>query len=143
MQGKHLLVCNAVFLHCNIHWADLFPPCYCCLFMPRDTTDEAVNKQAASWQDGKLLNSDCHLLPVLQAACILILWPMIVAGTAASTYYIVVYSSEISQQLSTSYGPTICLSAVNIISGQLVYGSTLLENWDPRYKTDVSPCCCT
>eukprot|EP00891_Asterochloris_glomerata_P000729 jgi/Astpho2/729/fgenesh1_pg.00015_%23_12_t len=72
-----------------------------------------------------------------KAACILILWPIIVAGTAASTYYIVVYSSEISQQLSTSYGPTICLSAVNIISGQLVYGSTLLENWDPRYKTDV------
>ena len=73
-----------------------------------------------------------------QAACILILWPIIVAGTAAGTYYIVVYSSDISEQLNTSYGPTICLSAVNIISGQLVYASTLLENWDPRYKTDVS-----
>ena len=85
---------------------------------------------------------------MLQAACILILWPVIIAGTAAGTYYIVVYSSDISQQLNTSYGPTICLSAVNIISGQLVFGSTLLENWDPRYKTDVSagspcPCCCT
>ena len=84
---------------------------------------------------------------MLQAACFLVLWPIIIAGTAAGTYYIVVYSSDISQQLNTSYGPTICLSAVNIISGQLVYGSTLLENWDPRYKTDVSagtpgPCCC-
>ena len=116
----------------------MFPLHHCCPFVPQDATDQAVNKRAAHWQDGKALGSDCHLLPVPQAACILILWPIIVAGTAAGTYYIVVYSSDISEQLNTSYGPTICLSAVNIISGQLVYASTLLENWDPRYKTDVS-----
>ena len=146
VQGKHL-VCHATFLHCKIHQAIPFPLCHCCLSVPQDAAEQSNNKRAANWQDGKLLGCDCHLLPMLQAACILVLWPVIIAGTAAGTYYIVVYSSDISQQLNTSYGPTICLSAVNIISGQLVYGSTLLENWDPRYKTDVSagapcPCCC-
>ncbi len=65
------------------------------------------------------------------------IWPLMVAGTAAATYLIVVNNDLIIQRLGFGFAPLIMLSLVSVISGILCTMSTLTESWHPRMRTNV------
>ena len=64
-------------------------------------------------------------------------WPLMVAGTAAATYLIVVNNDLIIQRLGFGFAPLIMLSLVSVISNMLCTMSTLTESWHPRMRTNV------
>ena len=69
---------------------------------------------------------------------LLVVWPVMVAGTAAATYLIVVNNDLIIQRLGFGFAPLVMLSLVSVISGMLCTMSVLTENWHPRMRTNVS-----
>ena len=82
--------------------------------------------------------SSSGCLCCLQGLLLAVMWPCIVAFTAAGTFFVVRYQQQINQQLNTGFGSTICLSFINIISSQAVSYSTDFEDWHPNVRTNVS-----
>ena len=73
----------------------------------------------------------------MQLIGLLVVWPLMVAGTAAATYLIVVNNDLIIQHLGFGFAPLIMLSLVSVISNMLCTMSTLTESWHPRMRTNV------
>ena len=66
-------------------------------------------------------------------------WPLMVAGTAAATYLIVTNNDLIIQRSGFGFAPLLMLSLVSIVSGILCTMSMLTEDWHPRMRTNVGP----
>ena len=79
---------------------------------------------------------DCRLVQVFG---ILVVWPLMVAGTAAATYLIVTNNDLIIQRSGFGFAPLLMLSLVSIVSGILCTMSVLTEDWHPRMRTNVGP----
>ncbi len=69
----------------------------------------------------------------------LVVWPLMVAGTAAATYLIVTNNDLIIQRSGLGFAPLLMLSLVSIVSGILCTMSVLTEDWHPRMRTNVGP----
>ena len=82
-----------------------------------------------------------ELLRCVQVFGLLIVWPLMVAGTAAATYLIVVNNDVIIARTGFGFAPLVMLSLVSVISGMLCTLSVVTEDWHPRMRTNVSRCC--
>lgn len=74
----------------------------------------------------------------LQVFGLLVVWPMMVVGTAAATYLIVTNNDLIIQRLGFGFAPLVMLSLVSVISSMLCTMSMLTEDWHPRMRINVS-----
>ena len=77
---------------------------------------------------------DCQLVQVFG---MLVVWPLMVTGTAAATYLIVTNNDLIIQRSGFGFAPLLMLSLVSIVSGILCTMSVLTEDWHPRMRTNV------
>ncbi|CAL8467662.1 g7200 [Coccomyxa elongata] len=73
----------------------------------------------------------------LQAFGLVIVWPVMVGGTALAVHLIVTNQDAIARHLGFSFASTIALSLVNVISTLLVHMTVVTENWHPRQRTNV------
>ncbi|KAK9825842.1 hypothetical protein WJX81_002239 [Elliptochloris bilobata] len=73
-----------------------------------------------------------------KAAGIVIVWPVLLGLTALATYEIVTHQEAISRVLGFAFASTLALSAVNIISSNLVYLAVAAERWHPKLQTNIA-----
>ncbi|BDA42684.1 Transmembrane channel-like protein 7 [Coccomyxa sp. Obi] len=68
---------------------------------------------------------------------LVIVWPIMVGGTAVAVYLIVTNQDAIARTLGFSFASTVALSLINVISTLLVHMTVVAENWHPRQRTNV------
>lgn len=68
---------------------------------------------------------------------LVVVWPLMVGGTAVATYLIVTNQDAIAARLGFGFASTVLLSAVNVGSTMLVHMTVVAESWHPRLKTNV------
>ena len=73
----------------------------------------------------------------MQVVGLAVVWPLMVGGTAAATYLIVVNNDLIIQRLGFGFAPLVMLSLISVISNLLCTMSVLIEGWHPRARTNV------
>lgn len=74
----------------------------------------------------------------MQVFGLIIVWPLMVGGTAIAVYLIVTNQNNIVQRTGFGLAPTVLLSCVTVISQMLVHMTVMAENWHPRLRTNVS-----
>ena len=77
---------------------------------------------------------------------VLVVWPVMVCGTAFATYLIITNQEAIATTLGFGFASTVLLSCINIFSSLLVHMTVRSEAWHPKVKTNVrpspAPCAC-
>ena len=66
-----------------------------------------------------------------------VVWPLMVCGTAFATYLIITNQEAIATTLGFGFASTVLLSCINIFSGVLVHLTVRSEAWHPKAKTNV------
>ena len=75
----------------------------------------------------------------MQAFGLVIVWPVMVGGTAVAVYLIVTNQDNIARHLGFGFASTVMLSLITVVSQLLVHMTVVAENWHPRQRTNVSP----
>ncbi|EIE24638.1 hypothetical protein COCSUDRAFT_46890 [Coccomyxa subellipsoidea C-169] len=68
---------------------------------------------------------------------LVIVWPVMVGGTAIAVYLIITNQDAIARYLGFGFASTVMLSLVTVISQMLVHMTVVAENWHPRQRTNV------
>ncbi len=76
----------------------------------------------------------------MQTFGLVIVWPVMVGGTAIAVYLIITNQDAIARYLGFGFASTVMLSLVTVISQMLVHMTVVAENWHPRQRTNVSTC---
>ncbi|KAK9909956.1 hypothetical protein WJX75_010045 [Coccomyxa subellipsoidea] len=74
---------------------------------------------------------------LLKAFGLVIVWPVMVGGTAIAVYLIITNQDNIARHLGFAFASTVMLSLITVVSQLLVHMTVVAENWHPRQRTNV------